>query len=305
MRLYYPFSEFLKEKFGCRVHKISLDAGFSCPNRDGTLSRKGCIFCNNKAFSFFSREKFPLEEQISRSIEFAKERFKAKKFIAYFQAFTNTYGEAKELKKKYDVIKRFPDIVGLSISTRPDCIDISKIELIQSYTKDYLVFVEYGLQSANNPSLNWLNRNHTFEDFLKAVDITANRAILICAHIILGIPQESKEDVANTAKAISSLPLWGIKFHCLHAVRETYLERLYNQGKVKLPAEKEYIELVCNFLELIPPDWVILRLISGASKEYLIAPKWVNQKQFIISKIEEELKKRGSYQGKRFKVQGK
>jgi len=298
-KVYYSFNQFLKEKFGCRVWKLSLHAGFSCPNRDGRLSREGCIFCNNKAFSYFAREgRFSLREQIAHSIEYAKKRFKAEKFIAYFQSFTNTYASPEELKKKYDIIREFPEIVGLSISTRPDCVDEEKIELIRSYTKDYTVWLEYGLQSVNNSTLQFLNRNHSFEDFLRALELTKDKNILISVHIILGLPSETKEDTLKTAKVISSLPIWGVKFHCLHVVKETPLEKLYNQGKIKLLSQKEYVELICDFLELIPSSWVVLRLVSEASPDYLVAPSWVNDKQSVIREIEKELKRRNSWQGK-------
>ncbi len=299
MRLYYSFNQFLREKFGCKVWKLSLNAEFSCPNRDGTLSREGCVFCNNKAFSYFVKEPAPLKKQILHSMEYARRRFKAKKFIAYFQSFTNTYGEIEELKKRYEVIREFPEIVGLSISTRPDCVDKEKLKLIQSYTKNYMVWIEYGLGSIHNKSLALLNRNHTFEDFLKAVELTKNRDIFIGVHIILGIPTETRKDILNTAKVLSRLPLWGVKFHCLHVVKDTKLEKLYNQAQVGVLSWREYVGLLCDFLELIPSEWVILRLVSEACPDYLVAPQWLNQKQFILREIEKELIRRNSWQGKR------
>jgi len=282
---------------------LSLNAGFLCPNIDGTLSSGGCIFCNNKSFSYFTdKQSLSLEEQIKRSMEFAKRRFNAEKFIAYFQSFTNTYADLNVLREKYEIIRKFPGIVGLSISTRPDCIDKAKLSLIESYARDYMVWLEYGLQTVHDESLSLLNRNHSFGDFLKSLDMAKGRNILVGAHVILGIPGESREDMLATAKMVSNLPLAGLKFHCLHVVKDTALDRLHKQKGIRLLSESEYVEIICDFLELIPGDMVILRLISEADKRYLTAPLWVNQKQVIIKNIEEEFKRRGSYQGRRYAV---
>lgn len=298
---YYSFNQFLQEKIGTRVHKLSLNAGFLCPNLDGTKSTKGCIFCNNKAFSYFAKNEPPaLEEQIERVAQFAKYRFKAKKFIAYFQSFTNTYAEILALEKQYSIIKKFPDIVGLSISTRPDCIDKEKLDLIEGFAKDYMVWLELGLQSIHNKSLNFLNRNHTFQDFLAALDLIKGRNILVAAHIILGIPGESKDDMLFTAKVLSKLPLSGLKFHCLHVVKDTPLQELYAQSDIKLLSRDEYVEILVSFLEYIGPECVILRLISEADREFLIAPLWINQRTKVLGKIEEEFLRRGSHQASRY-----
>lgn len=299
-RLFFSFNDFLREKFGVRLHRLSLDVGFSCPNIDGRLSKEGCFYCNNRAFSYFTgRRRISLEEQITQSMEYCRKRFKARKFIAYFQSFTGTYGDVETLKEKFEVIRKFPDIVGLAISTRPDCVDKEKIELIESFTEEYMVWIEYGLQSANNSTLSLINRNHTYEDFLEAVELTRGRGIFIGVHIILGLPQETREDMLNTARAISNLPLSGIKFHCLHILRDTELSRWYKEAKVRLLSLQEYVDILCDFLEFIPQDWVILRLVSEASPDYLIAPFWINEKQKVLKKIKEELIHRGSFQGKK------
>jgi len=298
-RRFYSFNEYLKEKFGVRVHRISLDAGFGCPNLDGTLSSEGCIFCNNKAFSHFAKSKpVSLEEQIKQSIKYTRKRFGAKKFIAYFQSFSNTYGELEFLKKQYAVIRKFSNIVGIAISTRPDCIDDSKLDLIEKFAKDYAVYIEYGLQTAKDDTLKLLNRNHTFFDFKRAVELTARRDnINIGVHVILGLPKETKADILSTALILSTMPLWGVKFHCLHAVKQTSLEDRYNKGKVKLSSEDEYIDNLVSFLELVPDDWVVLRLVSDADRKLLVGPAWINGKQRILKRIEEEFKKRKTYQG--------
>ncbi|MFH1504380.1 MAG: TIGR01212 family radical SAM protein [Candidatus Omnitrophota bacterium] len=305
---FYSFNSYLRREFGVRTHKISLNAGFNCPNLDGALSSEGCVFCDNKAFSYFANsDPLSLEEQIYKSMDYARKRFKAEKFIAYFQSFSNTYGDIAFLKEQYSVIRKFKDIVGISISTRPDCINDEKLDVIEEFSKDYKVFIEYGLQTCHNKTLKLINRNHTFEDFEKAVELTAKRTnIKIGAHVILGLPRrfdrgmayETKEDVLSTAKTLSKMPIWGIKFHCLHIVKNTALENMYNKGKVSLLSEDEYIDMLISFLEVTPEERVILRLVSDADRNLLIAPLWVNEKQRVLKKIEKEFEKRNAYQGK-------
>ncbi|OPX30954.1 MAG: TIGR01212 family radical SAM protein [Candidatus Omnitrophica bacterium 4484_171] len=297
---YYSFSRYLKNRFGGRVHRLSLDGGFGCPNIDGTFSNKGCVFCNNRAFSYFSRhDNISLEKQIASSMSYNRRRFEAQKFIAYFQGFTSTYGDKELLSRQYNVIRKFDDIVGIAVSTRPDCIDEEKLGIIESFTDKYEVYIEYGLQSAHDKTLKAINRNHTFADFKKAVDMThKKRNIHISAHIILGLPGESKEDMLDTAKTISAMPLWGIKFHCLHVLRDTTLDRMYNKGGVRLLSEDEYIDILISFLEVIPPDYVILRLVSDADKDLLVAPEWMSRKQMVLRKIENEFKMRKTCQGR-------
>jgi len=297
-KFFYPFNDYLQSTFGQKVYKVSVDAGFSCPNLDGKLSDAGCVFCNNKAFSFFTKNKdFSLEEQIAQGIDYARRRFKAKKYIIYYQSFSNTYGDLDFLKKQYSVIKKFNDVVGLAISTRPDCIDEAKLDLIESFSRDYKVYIEYGLQSVYDKTLNCLNRNHSFVDFSKAIELTANRNINIGVHIILGLPNENKEACLKEARILSKLPIWGIKFHCLHVVKDTSLERIYQKGEFKPISEDEYVDRLVSFLEILPRNWVVLRLVSDAQKGLLICPDWVNRKQEVIKKIEAEFARRKTYQG--------
>ncbi|MFN3551396.1 MAG: TIGR01212 family radical SAM protein [Endomicrobiia bacterium] len=297
--LYYSFNTYLKEIFKERVHRISINAGFSCPNLDGKISNKGCIFCNNLAFVKETSTK-SVEQQIIDAINFfsTSKQFKnIKKFIAYFQAYTNTYADLDKLKQTYDVIKKFPQIVGLSISTRPDCIDEEKLKLINFYTDNYLVWIEYGMQTSDDKILDWLDRGHTYKDFLKAIELTKKfPKINIGAHVILGLPQQ---DVIKDAKEITNLRLQGVKLHNLHVLKNTFLEKLYNENKVRIPEIDEYVILVCNFLENIPKNVVILRLVSSAKEEYLVSPLWMKNKFDIISKIKHELEIRNSYQGKK------
>ena len=295
---YYSFNRYLREKFGTKVRKISLNAGFTCPNRDGTFSAEGCTFCNERGFSNFAKNALPLHEQIRSGIDFSKKRFKTGKFIAYFQNAASTSANVDELKKAYDAIKGFPEIVGLFIATRPDCISREKLDLIESYSDRYDAWIEYGVESANDATLRKINRSHTFSHTLKAIEETSKRNIKIGAHVILGLPGESEKDMMKTAETLARLPIDGVKMHILHVLRDTKLEEAFNKGEVKLIEPDEYVNLACNFLERLDPKCVILRLVSDARKEVLIAPKWINDKLKIIKAIENEFQKRDSYQGR-------
>jgi len=296
---FYSFNRYLRDKFGQRVHRISLDAGFNCPNTDGTISNQGCIFCNNKAFSYFSRlSSLSLEEQIIQAKEYARERFKVKKFIAYFQSNSNTYGDLDLLRKQYDVVRKFDDIVGIAMSTRPDCIDEEKLSLIEDFAKDYEVYIEYGLQTIHDKTLKLINRGHTFADFQRAVELTSERRnINIGAHVILGLSGETKPDMLATARILAKMPLWGVKFHALHVVKDTLLADMYEEANLKLLSLDEYADILVSFLELLPKDQVILRLVSDAHRDLLVAPSWVNDKEKALKRIEGEFKKRQTHQG--------
>ena len=274
---YYKFSTYLKERFGTRVHKVSVDAGFSCPNRDGTISKDGCIYCDNRAFSFHNRsdKTLSLAGQIREGITSAKKRFKAKKFIIYFQAHTNTYAPLELLKKTYDTIKSFDDVVGLSIATRPDCVNKEILELVASYADSYEVWIEYGLQSIHNKTLDFINRGHKYEDFLKAVEQARNYNIKICAHVIIGLPGETKDMMMATAKELARLKIDGVKIHPLHIVKGTKLQELYNKGEYKPLELDEYLDILSNFLSYLWQKTVVQRINASCPKDLLIAPSWI------------------------------
>lgn len=277
------YSTYLKERFGTRVRKISVDAGFSCPNRDGSLSRNGCIYCDNRAFSYHSRnnERLPLKEQISRGRESARVRFKADKFIVYFQAHTNTYADIDELKSKYDVVKRFNDIVGISIATRPDCVNEAVLELIAGYADDYEVWVEYGLQSIHNNTLALINRQHSYEDFLQAFEATRKYPIKICVHTILGLPGETKGMMLDTARQMRRLRIDGIKIHPLHIIKGTALEKMYLEGLYTPLFLDDYADILSEFIGCLWRDTVIHRLSASCPKDMLAAPGWLEQANSI------------------------
>ncbi|HRR96793.1 MAG TPA: TIGR01212 family radical SAM protein [Candidatus Ratteibacteria bacterium] len=298
---YYKFSKYLKEKFEENVFKISVDAGFTCPNLDGTLSKKGCIYCDNYSFSPSLRKKgISLEEQIKNGIKYGEKRFKAEKFIVYFQPFTNTYAPVNVLKEKYDVIKKFENVIGLSIGTRPDFVDEEKLKLIESYTEKYDVWIEYGLQTIHNKTLKIINRNHTYEDFLKGIEMTKKRNIKICCHVIIGLPGETKEDIIETAKKCGQLKIDGIKIHPLYIVKGTELETLYKEGKYKPMKRDWYIEVLIEFLRYLSQETVIQRLTADCPNELLVAPLWLKNKQKFLKMIDEEMERRDIFQAERY-----
>ena len=300
---YKKLSSYLKKKYGTRVHKISVAAGFSCPNRDGTISDCGCIYCNNEAFSFQSRQKtsLSLNSQIESGIKAAKNRFKANKFIVYFQAYSNTYGSLEKLKETYDVIKDYDDVIGLSIGTRPDCINKEILDLINSYTNDYEVWLEYGLQSIHNNTLRNINRGHTYEDFLAAVNLTRNYKINICTHVILGLLEETREMMLATAKQLAKLKIDGIKIHPLHIVRESSLEKTYKQKRFPLFSYSQYLELTAAFITYLWPETIIHRVSAYCPPEYLIAPDWVTERHNIENDLDTYLEEKIYFQGMRYK----
>jgi uncharacterized protein len=277
---YYRYSDYLKKKFGTRVHKVSVDAGFSCPNIDGKISTEGCIYCNNKAFSFhrYKCSTSSLKEQVEKGIEEARKRFKAGKFIVYFQAYTNTYAPINKLKDNYDIIREFKDVVSVSIATRPDCINSDILELIASYSKDFEVWIEYGLQSIHDKTLEFINRGHNYKDFLKAFNLTRKYPIKVCAHVILGLPSETKAMMMKTADELTRIKVDAVKIHPLHVVKDTTLEKLYNEGLYKPLGFDEYASLVKEFLEHLSPDIIIQRLGAYCPKDMLVAPGWVCQR---------------------------
>jgi len=299
IKRYNDLNTYLKGIFGCRVQKITIDAGFSCPNRDGTLSTKGCIYCNVRGSGTGAGSKgLSVTEQLRQGKIALSKRYKAKKFIAYFQAFSNTYAPIERLKHLYDEAVEVEDVVGLSIGTRPDCVDESVLDLLQDYAKNYMVWIEYGLQSAHDSTLAFINRGHDFNCFKKAVDTTQNRDIKICAHIILGLPQEEKKHMLATAKAIADMGIDGIKIHLLYVVKRTKLDEFYAAGQYRCLEQHEYVDLVCDFLERIPEHMVIQRLTGDPHFEELAAPMWSMKKAETLSLIRETLEKRDSWQGK-------
>jgi radical SAM protein (TIGR01212 family) len=299
---YNDLNSHLRSLFGCRVQKITVDAGLSCPNRDGTVSTGGCIFCNARGSGTgaFNRG-LTITDQITQGKNFLARRYKAKKFLVYFQSFSNTYAPVDKLQRMYDEALVDEDVVGLSIGTRPDCVDLPVLELLQDYAGRRLIWIEYGLQSANDKTLEFINRGHDVRSFKNAVKATSNRGIKICAHVILGLPGETRKDILNTARAISDQGLDGVKLHLLYVVKGTPLAALYRKGTYRCLEQEEYVDLVCDFLEHIPPQMVIQRLTGDPHPEELVAPQWSRQKTDTLRKINETLERRDSWQGSKYR----
>ncbi|MBL7180167.1 MAG: TIGR01212 family radical SAM protein [Desulfobacterales bacterium] len=296
---YYDFNTYLRNMFGCRVQKITIDAGFSCPNRDGKISTHGCIFCNARGSGTGAYAKgLSVTDQIIQGKQALAERYKAKKFIAYFQSFSNTYAPLPRLESLYREALAVEDVVGLSIGTRPDCVDMQILALLQDYVKKYLIWIEYGLQSAHDATLARINRGHDVKCFSKAVAATRNRGIKICAHVILGLPREEKSHMLATADAIADMGIDGIKIHLLYVVKGTKLADFYGTERYKCLGQQEYVDLVCDFLERLPKNMVIQRLTGDPHPQELVAPLWSLQKAETLNLIRETLKKRNSWQGK-------
>ena len=298
-RRYSALSRFLKERFGAKVYRVTLDGGFTCPNVDGTVAVGGCIFCDNRSFSPNRRlPRTTIREQVRHGVEILSARYRADRFLAYFQAATNTYAPPDKLRRLYDEALNHPQMVGLAIGTRPDCVPDEILDLLEHYARNRYVCLELGLQSIHARSLDWMNRGHHFDAFVDAVKRCQGRGLDLCAHVILGLPGESRQDMLATADALASLPVDAVKIHNLHVVKDTPLESMFRSGQVRMLDFAEYVGLVCDFLERLPPTMVIHRLNGDAPPDYLVAPLWCLEKPALLAAINAELVRRDSWQGK-------
>ncbi len=299
---YNDLNSYLRGIFGCRVQKITIDAGLNCPNRDGTISYGGCIYCNARGSGTGAHaEGMSVTEQLMAGKTKLSKRYKAEKFIAYFQSFSNTYAPLNRLKSLYEEALAVDGVVGLSIGTRPDCVTPEVLNLLQGYAGHYLVWIEYGLQSAKDKTLAAINRGHDVQCFIDAVQATQRRGINICAHVILGLPNETRADMLQTASLIAKLGIDGLKLHLLYVIKGTRLEELYRRRRYRCLKQPEYVDLVCDFLERIAPQTVIQRLTGDPHPHELVAPRWALQKAQTLSQIRETLIQRDSWQGKFYK----
>lgn len=298
-RRYHPFSHFLQKRFGTKVFRVTVDAGLTCPNVDGTVAVGGCVYCDNRSFSPNRRlPRATVREQIDRAMAFLTRRYQADRFLAYFQAATNTYAPVARLRRLYDEALAHPQVVGLAVGTRPDCVPDDVLDLLQRYARDRYVCLELGLQSIHDRSLDWMNRGHHYDAFVDAVRRCQGRGLDLCAHVILGLPGESRADMLATADALAALPVNAVKVHNLHVVRDTPLEAMYRAGSVRVLDFDEYVGLACDFLERLPPGMVIQRLNGDAPPDYLVAPAWCLDKPRVLAAIQAELERRDSWQGR-------
>ena len=273
------YSSFLREKFGCRVYKVGIDAGFNCPNRDGSFSTAGCAYCNGDSFRPKTSNRIkPIEQQIAEGTEYLRLRYGAEKFIAYFQSATNTYAPLEILAPLYEAAVARADVVGIAIGTRPDCIDEEKLDWLQRLARKYFVTIEYGLQSASDETLRRVNRGHDVASWRNAVAMTRGRGIYIGTHLILGFPWESREETLYGAAAVSEAGIDFLKLHHLHIVRGSLLAEEYLNRPFRLPDMEEYANLAADFIERLDPGIHIERLFATAPAGQLIAPVWGKSK---------------------------
>jgi hypothetical protein len=297
----YPlFSEHLKKRFGAKVHKISVDAGFGCPNRHGGRSGSGCLFCDPGGSGAVGIERqLSVAEQIEQGKEVMSRKYKAAQFMAYFQPFSNTLAPVNHLRKLYDEALAVDDVVGLAIGTRPDCVPSDVLDLLAEYHQKTYFWLELGLQSSHDRTLLWLRRGHDFATFAHACQQARERDLRVCAHVILGLPGESREDMLATADVLADLQIEGVKLHLLHVLQNTPLGDLYLERKLEVLEMDEYVELVVDVMERLHPTTLIHRLTGDGPRDQLLAPLWSLKKWEVLNAIDAEFARRNSRQGDR------
>jgi radical SAM protein (TIGR01212 family) len=263
----------------------------------------GCVYCDNRSFSPNRRlPRTTVRAQVDRGVDILGQRYGADRFLAYFQAATNTYAPVAKLRRLYDEALAHPQMVGLAVGTRPDCVPDDVLDLLEEYARRHFVCLELGLQSIHDRSLDWMNRGHHYEAFVDAVQRCQGRGLDLCVHVILGLPDEAPADMLATADALAALPVQGVKIHNLHVVKDTPLESTYRAGRVRMLERAEYVNLVCDFLERLPPTLVIHRLTGDAPPDYLVAPTWCLDKPGLLREIQAELERRDSRQGQKYQA---
>ncbi len=291
---YYSFNSFLRKKFSCKVLKIAINAGSSCPNKDGTLSRDGCIFCDRYGAGVIAQYQKSIEQQILAY----QQHHPAEKYIIYLQAHTNTYGPLPRLERIFDQVLQFKQVVGLAIATRPDCLGREVVDLLKRVNRQTYLFIELGLQSIHEKSLLFLKRNHTYQDFLSAFQALRVAGIDTFVHLILGIPGETRDDNLLTIQEMNRLRPRGIKLHLLHILKDTALFEIYKKQPFPLFSADEYLELLIFLLERLHPEIVIQRLLGDREKELFVAPLWALEKTVFLNRLRSQMIKRNSFQGK-------
>lgn len=296
--LYNDFGSWMKKHFPFKVQKISIDAGFSCPNRDGTIARGGCTYCDNRTFNpSYCHKRDSVAEQLEAGKRFFSTKYPEMKYLAYFQAYTNTYSPTSKLRAMYEEALAVKDVVGLVIGTRPDCVSNDLLDYLQELNKETFILVEYGIESANNKTLEYINRGHTFECSIDALERTHSRGIVTGGHIILGLPGEDKNESIRQAKLISALPMDILKIHQMQIIKGTLLARQYNETPFHLYSVDEYIELIAEYIQHLRQDLVLERFVSQSPAEFLIGPKWGLKNYEFTNKLVNYLKQNGIYQG--------
>ncbi|MCP4413777.1 MAG: TIGR01212 family radical SAM protein [Gammaproteobacteria bacterium] len=299
---YNNYSTFIKSRFNQRVQKISLDTGFTCPNRDGSKGTGGCTYCNNNSFNpDYGEPQKSISAQLQKGIDFFSKKYKSQQYFAYFQAYTNTYADFSLLKKLYTEAISFPTVIGMVIGTRPDCINKDIADFLSELSNDYYISLEFGVESTINRTLDLINRCHSYEDTQKAYEIVKNKGMHLGAHMIIGLPGESREEILSHATELSKLPIETLKLHQLQIIKNTMMayQLKQNPEMFNLFSIEEYIDLITDFIAILRPDIIIERFISESPEDLLLAPKWGGLKNFeIVNKIDKKMLEKNLWQGK-------
>lgn len=298
---YHSLNYFLRDKFGEKVFKISLDGGFTCPNRDGKISKGGCMFCSERGSGDYAGDRdLSISKQFDDVKVMMEHKWKGRKYIAYFQAYTNTYAPVDELRRKYEEALNQDGVVAIAIATRPDCLEDDVLELLDEINKKVYLWIELGLQTSNDESAKRINRGYKLEVFEEAMKKLRERNIDVVVHDILGLPGESKEDMLKSIDYIAHSGAKGIKFHLLHLMKQTPMVKIYESGRLEFLSQEDYIELVTKGISMLPPNMVVHRLTGDAPRELLIGPMWSLKKWEVLNAIDKALEDNDLYQGKNY-----
>lgn len=296
---FYSLNSYLKKRFGKKVYKISLDGGFTCPNRDGKISTKGCLFCSERGSGEFTGTRSKsITEQIDEQLEFIKNKNNDEEVIAYFQNFTNTYGDVNYLRKIYYEALNHKKVIGIAIATRPDCLNEEILNLLSEINEKFFMWIELGLQTAKDNISDVINRGYKTEVYIRACEELYKRDIKFVTHMIVGLPYETKQDLFDTIDLINEVHSWGIKIHLLYILKNSRLEKYYNEHKFKVYEKNEYTDIIIELLERLNPEIVIHRLTGDAKKEDLFLPMWSTDKRSVLNEIQKKLKNHNTYQGR-------
>lgn len=295
---YKEFGTWLQAELGCKAQKLSVDAGLTCPNRDGTLGRGGCTFCDNRTFNpAYCRQGGSITDQLEAGKRFFSRKYPTMKYLAYFQSYSNSYGTLSHLKDLYEEALRVPDVVGLVIGTRPDCMPDALLEYLEELNRRTFLLVEYGVESANEETLVRVNRGHTFAQARECIIRTAQRGIRVGVHMILGFPWETRSELIRQAQLIASLPITTLKLHQLQVIKGTQLAREYELQPWPLPTAEEYVDLVLEYISHLPPSLVLERFVSQSPPEYVIAPRWGLKNHEFSALVKKAIQKRSTQLG--------
>ena len=295
---YKEFGTWLQAELGCKAQKLSVDAGLTCPNRDGTLGRGGCTFCDNRTFNpAYCRHGGSITDQLEAGKRFFARKYPTMKYLAYFQSYSNSYGTLSHLKELYEEALRVPDVVGLVIGTRPDCMPDALLEYLEELNRRTFLLVEYGVESANEETLVRVNRGHTFAQARECIIRTAQRGIRVGVHMILGFPWETRSELIRQAQLIASLPITTLKLHQLQVIKGTQLAREYELHPWPLPTAEEYVDLVLEYISHLPPSLVLERFVSQSPPEYVIAPRWGLKNHEFSALVKKAIQKRSTQLG--------